>query len=137
MIAEILDRLPKVKSTGRGTWIACCPAHQDKSPSMTLRETDDGRILAHCFAGCSIEAIVNAVGLGWEPWFPPKSDDDFKPPIRRPFPAQDVMQALSFEMTFAATAAAAMARGEQLSDADRQRLMLAHERISAGRDLAI
>lgn len=41
-----------------------CPAHEDRSPSLSIREGDDGRVLVHCFAGCSIEAICEA--LGWQ-----------------------------------------------------------------------
>lgn len=95
MIADILPRLEKAKQTGRGNWLACCPAHDDNSPSMTMHETDDGRILVHCWAGCSFEEIVNAVGMGWEPWFPPKQEGDFKKPVRRPFPAADVLAAVA------------------------------------------
>jgi len=47
----VLDRLDKVKQTGPDRWIACCPAHDDKSPSLAVRELDDGRILLHDFGG--------------------------------------------------------------------------------------
>jgi DNA primase len=51
-VDAFLDKLTKVKRTGNGTWLACCPAHEDRSPSMSVRELDDGRVLVHCFAGC-------------------------------------------------------------------------------------
>ena len=62
-IDNLLSRLHKVKKTGPDRWLACCPAHEDKTPSMAIRELGDGRILIHDFAGCSVEAILDAVGL--------------------------------------------------------------------------
>ena len=62
-IDNLLSRLDKVKRTGNGSYQACCPAHADKFPSLTIRETDDGKILLHCFGGCSVQEIVSAVGM--------------------------------------------------------------------------
>jgi len=52
-IEQLLSSLLKVRKVGIGRWIACCPAHNDSKPSLAIRETDDGRVLLHCFAGCS------------------------------------------------------------------------------------
>ena len=71
-MTKLLDRLEKVRKTGPGRWIACCPAHDDHSPSLALRELDDGRVLVHCFAGCSAHEIVSAVGLDLSDLFPPR-----------------------------------------------------------------
>ena len=62
-IEQILEHLDKVKSSGANKWAACCPAHDDKSPSLALTETSDGRILLHCFAGCGGAEILHAIGL--------------------------------------------------------------------------
>ena len=137
MIEDILSRLEKVRKTGAQNWIACCPSHSDRGPSLTLRAESDGRILVHCFAGCDFEEIVEAVGLGYEPWFPPKpSQQDRVGPVRRPFPAADVLEALSFECIVVAVHAADMATGKQLTDLEKARLWLAFERIEQGRQLA-
>ncbi|HLW82620.1 MAG TPA: hypothetical protein VKS20_11345 [Candidatus Acidoferrales bacterium] len=40
-----------------------CPAHADRSPSLSIREGSDGRVLLHCFAGCSLEAVCEATGI--------------------------------------------------------------------------
>lgn len=48
----LLARLDAVKPTGPGRWLARCPAHEDRSPSLSIRELDDGRTFVHCFAGC-------------------------------------------------------------------------------------
>jgi hypothetical protein len=137
MIEDILPHLQKVRRTGKNNWLACCPAHDDKSPSMTIHQADNGKVVVRCHAECSFESIVGAVGLGWDPWFPPKQAEDRSPAIRRPFPAGDVLEALSFEATVVAVAAANIANGVELSAEDLARLQVAQQRISAGRDIAL
>ena len=49
-----------------GTWrgqngLACCPAHEDRSPSLSLGIGADGRLLAHCHAGCPYQAVMDAL----------------------------------------------------------------------------
>ena len=46
-----LDLLEDVRQTGLDQWMARCPSHEDKTPSLSIREGDDGRVLLHCFAG--------------------------------------------------------------------------------------
>lgn len=136
MIHDILSRLDKVRQTGSANWLACCPAHQDKHPSMTLHEASDGRILVTCWAGCSFGQIAEAVGLGWEPWFPEKIEHHL-PKVRRPYPASDVLEATYMESLITATAACNLANGVEMTAADKERLMLAHERLSAARRMAL
>ena len=44
-------------------WMAKCPAHDDKNPSLSISEGRDGRTLLKCFAGCTAEQIITTVGL--------------------------------------------------------------------------
>ena len=44
------------------TWQACCPAHDDTHPSLSITPSND-RVLMHCFTGCAPEAILAALGL--------------------------------------------------------------------------
>lgn len=69
-INQILSRLECVRNTGPGKWMAKCPAHPDRRPSLSIRETADGRILLHCFAGCDIRAVLEAIGLDYSALFP-------------------------------------------------------------------
>jgi hypothetical protein len=46
--------------------MACCPAHDDRNPSLSVRRAPDGRVLVHCFAGCSLDAV-----LAYRPWLAP------------------------------------------------------------------
>lgn len=57
----ILSKLTKVKRTHNG-YEACCPAHDDQHPSLSITPKED-RILLHCQTGCSPEAVVEALGL--------------------------------------------------------------------------
>lgn len=66
---RILQRLENVRKQGKG-YVACCPAHQDRSPSLSLYFHDDGRILMHCFAGCETSDVLAAIGLTMSELFP-------------------------------------------------------------------
>jgi DNA primase len=61
-IDAILSRLHKVKRTASG-FMACCPAHEDRNPSLSVSQGQDGRILLKCWAGCSIGDICGALGI--------------------------------------------------------------------------
>lgn len=71
---KLTSRLQSVKSARalpgeRRAW-ACCPAHEDKHPSLDVRELADGRILIVCRAGCGVADVVAAVGLSLSDLFP-------------------------------------------------------------------
>jgi hypothetical protein len=55
--------LVQAKRTGAGRWKARCPAHNDRSPSLSIREGDDGRVLVLCRAGCTLDSILAALKL--------------------------------------------------------------------------
>jgi len=59
---EVLDRLNGVKKTGESQYVACCPAHDDKKPSLSISESN-GKILLHCQAGCDTQRVVEAIGI--------------------------------------------------------------------------
>jgi len=69
VIENILSRLDLVKKSGKG-YLARCPAHNDKSPSLSLVELPDGRILMKCFAECMIQDVLVAIGLSLSDLFP-------------------------------------------------------------------
>ena len=58
----ILASLPDAKKSGTG-WSACCPAHDDRQPSLSIAEGEDRRVLLKCHAGCPVDAICAALGL--------------------------------------------------------------------------
>ncbi len=68
-IERILNLLHGVRFCGDG-WTARCPAHEDHENSLSIGVGDDDRVLLHCFAGCSVEQIVHALGLEMRDLFP-------------------------------------------------------------------
>ncbi len=132
MSAEtFLSHLDKVRQTGPGRWIACCPAHDDKHPSFNIRELDDGRVLINCKAGCSTEEILSSVGMTFSDLYPPNDLGHCKSE-RRPFPASDILKAIGFEALVVCSSAVTILDGKPFSQADRDRLILATSRIQAG-----
>ena len=81
---SILERLTNVKQEAGG-YSACCPAHEDKHASLSIKEGEDGRCLIHCHAGCTPEAILSAIGLKISDLYPPKQGSAIngKPTIDR------------------------------------------------------
>jgi hypothetical protein len=61
-VDSILDRVNGVRRTRRG-WTARCPAHRDRSPSLSIAEGNDGRALLYCHAGCSFDEIASALNF--------------------------------------------------------------------------
>ena len=68
-LENLLARLDKVRQSG-SEWQALCPAHDDKNPSLSIKEGDDGVLLVKCHTGCTARDIVAAVGLGLGDLFP-------------------------------------------------------------------
>jgi len=128
-IDTFLSRLTETKRTGKGRYLACCPAHSDKRPSLAIRELDDERVLIHCFAGCSVEEILHAVGLELDVLYPEKLIGHCLHPERRPFNAKDILEVVGYEALIVSVAASTIARGETLVEDDCERLMLASRRL--------
>ena len=68
----VLAKLPEAKRNQKG-WNVQCPAHEDRRPSLSIAEGDDGRALLHCHAGCTAEQITEALGLTLADLMPPSS----------------------------------------------------------------
>ena len=132
----LLARLENVKPAGRG-YRAACPAHESKSKStLSLKETDDGRVLLHCFAGCSAIEIVHGLGL--------ELADLFERPITvNPTPQQQrelhdkskmalwksCRDDLIVEMNILLLGAGDLYQGKTLSQEDMDRMLLAGKRF--------
>lgn len=62
MTAKDLAELVNGHQIARGRWMGHCPAHQDRSPSLSIRQGDKGALVC-CMAGCRTEAVLQALGL--------------------------------------------------------------------------
>lgn len=132
-VEVLLSRLQKVKGRN-GSWTACCPAHDDKGPSLAVREADDGRVLLHCFAGCPTINVLGAVGMDMTDLFPPDEKRknypiEGKPKMKPAFYASDLIRILSFEALVVNICAYDMSIGKTLREEDRERLKVAQQRI--------
>lgn len=61
--ARLLERLDRVRPVGEGKHQARCPAHEDRNPSLSITEKDDGDVLVHCHANCALDDVLAAVDL--------------------------------------------------------------------------
>ena len=62
-ISDFLDHFSRVRKTGVNKWQAACPAHDDKSPSLSITLNDSGNILIHCHSACPTDSVLSAVDL--------------------------------------------------------------------------
>ena len=115
----LIERLDHCRQTRESEWIARCPAHQDSSPSLTIKEETDGRVLVHCFAGCGALDVITAVGLEWSDLFPP-SDRNYR--------AEKKYHDKTVDELVLEIAEADIAAGKVLSDEDADRELEAFRR---------
>ena len=120
----LLAQLKKVTPKGKGQWMACCPAHEDRSPSLAIKENHDGRILVKCFAGCGASDVVHAVGLQLSDLFPDGGSESFNPFAFARYEKRQAEQqsnTLATEKLVLDMAQAKRERGEKLTPQDLER----------------
>jgi hypothetical protein len=120
-IHDLLERLQGVKATGRDRWVARCPAHSDRNPSLSVRALADGRVLLHDFGGCDPGAVLDAVGLTFSDLFPEPLTREALPRTRGGISAHEALECLRSESAVLAILASDAASGKAL-DADRAAL---------------
>ena len=126
MIDRLLSRLDGVRQVGKERWTARCPSHDDRTPSLAIKHTED-RLLIHCHAGCDPLSVVQAVGLSLADLFADNLDQSSKP-LRRHSKRIDYRKA--FELTrhealVIALAGIDLGRGKKLSEEDSQTVLRA------------
>ena len=75
MNAERIARALGGRKAGAG-WMARCPAHDDRKPSLSLRHGEDGKVLVRCHAGCEqaqVIAVLRSRGM-WQGSHPHRFD---------------------------------------------------------------
>lgn len=122
-IDTVISRLDKVKANGAGKWLACCPAHDDKTPSLSIKEGEDGTVLLKCWAGCTAAEITGAIGLDLRDLFPGEHQ-----PRRGPSKA-----ALRHERAVYEIGVSMQMQGFVLNAEDQARFELAKQRLGVSR----
>lgn len=124
-IDAILPRLAGVKKRGKAKWVAQCPAHGDKTPSLSILESDNGNVVLHCFGGCSVHAVLDAVGLEIWQLFREGLERDYEPARPRgahAHAAGDLLGMMAEASVFVMAAAECVEEGKPLNEYARARL---------------
>jgi hypothetical protein len=132
-VENLISRLDKVKGRN-GSWTARCPAHDDKGPSLAVREGEDGRVLLHCFAGCETANVLGALGMGMTDLFPPRETRREyavagKHIMKPAFFASDLMRIIHFEALVVQIVAFDIAHSKPINEETRERMLKAYQRI--------
>ena len=114
MTAAAFADLVHAQPTGAGCWKARCPAHDDRCPSLSVREGSNGRVLVLCRAGCSLDAILAALKLSIRSLF-------VGPP---PTPEQQAVLKANQEARLSATRAERQARLAALNRAEKMQAVV-------------
>ncbi len=124
----LISRLDGVIPRGAGRWISRCPAHDDKAPSLSIRETED-KVLVHCFAGCTAEDVLTAVDLTWHDLY----TDSGKAAYRAACAEKSTMQydQIEIERWVIKIGADLLRDGKELSVEDTSRIEVARLRLEA------
>ena len=128
---RLLERLRRVRNIGAGRWIACCPAHEDRTPSLAIRELEGGRLLVRCFAGCETQDVIQAIGMEMADLFPDKPRANDRKAPRLPFEPEQVLRAVAHEIAVMTVMAEDLAAGRPVNSL---RAALAATRLFRGLD---
>ena len=127
----LLDRLDAVRPRGDGRWSARCPAHGDTSPSLSVRELPDGRILIYCFAGCDVQAVTAALGIQLCDLFPERLGHAMHGIKRQRLITQvQALEIINADALFIAVTACDLARQALVQESIKDKLLLAASRIN-------
>lgn len=126
----VLSRLQDYRDRGNGKYIAKCPAHDDRSPSLSITEGRNGNAVMLCFAECSIDEICAALGLEVSDLFP-HTKSHHAPPQKVRMALTDAFHCLQYESTIVAIAADILANGRALNEEEHNRLRLAVNKLNA------
>ncbi len=131
-IDSLLSDLDGVRETGHKKYVARCPAHEDRSPSLAIKDCGDGRVLIHCFAGCETEDVLSAVGLTFADLMPERinGQHSFKP---RRIDARQVLATLDHEALVVAIVGADFLDHRAIDEDTWNRLGVAVCRINTAR----
>ena len=130
-VDRVLSRLKGVRHLAPGRWMALCPAHPDRRPSLSVRDSN-GQVLLHCFAECETRAILDAIGLQLRDLYPQ--------PIGHAVPSvrdrshwhgtRAALEVLRDEARIILISASDVVEGRPLQAADAERVATAAARIA-------
>lgn len=131
-IDVFLNKLNKVTSKGNGRWLACCPVHNDKSPSLAI-DDDNGVVLIHCFGcGATGPEVADKLGIDISELFPPNNTDyeNHTNQSRKYFNSGHVIDALFDEILISTIIIDGIIKDPSQAAQVKERLVTALSRIS-------
>lgn len=128
---RLLSRLDGVRRVGHNGWIARCPAHEDRSPSLCITESD-GKVLVYCHAECPTAEILGVVGLRMSDLFEPRPDRYEGRQRRAYFNARAVLACMAEDSLLIFLAGQHIVEGKPLSARDMEALKNAVVRVRNG-----
>ena len=115
-----MNNFDGVRETGNGQYSCRCPAHEDKSASLGIKQGDGDRILLNCFAGCDVKTILESAGLEWKD-IPP--DNKLYQAEKHSFNPFAVLKMIRDEVLIIGLASADIRNNKPLNDKDHMRLL--------------
>ena len=133
-IDTFISCLDGVRKTGADRYLARCPAHDDRSPSLSIKDGDDGRVLIHCFAGCEPQSVLDAIGMTFSDIMPERIGTEHAYRRNRNWiPAKDALATLDHESLVVAIIGADFLEQKEIDEPTWDRLEQAVNRINSTR----
>ena len=129
-INNLISRLEGIKKTGSHSWICKCPAHQDRTASLHIKDDGDDKILLNCFAGCDTYSILKSIGLDWQDVLPDSNAIHKIEPKKQILYSTEALALIRFETQIVCLIAFEMKKTRIASDDAVERLELAMQRIN-------
>lgn len=120
-IDVLLSRLSGVKTAGKGKWMARTPTREDRTPSLSIRECEDGRVLLYDFGGDATADVLAAIGMTFTDLYP--RNGCYR---SRQGPSR---AAIELERQIVTIGQSLLAQGRQLFPSQMERLQLARRRL--------
>lgn len=129
-IETLLSRVDGVRETGQGKYVTRCPAHEDKSPSLAIKECADGKVLLKCFAGCETEDVLAAVGMTFSDVMPEKIGTEHSYRPQKWINAKDALATLDHEALVVSIIGADFLEHKEIDEDTWSRLAVSVSRIN-------
>jgi len=115
-VSNLLSRLDKVRERKPNQWEACCPAHGDRNPSLSITRGDDGRVLLKCWAGCTALEVMESLGLTLGDLFEKPTHHRLTPGKRQYPNYRKILELLLHEVTVLMIAAEQLNNNKKLTE---------------------
>lgn len=123
----LLSKLDGVKSSGHDKWVALCPAHADKTPSLSIRQLEDSRILINCWSGCGAIDVLESIDMNFQHLMP---DDAIS---YRGIKGRDKAERMAIAESILEMLPLWQAKGEQFTDAQKAEVREAFLLVNGGK----